>query len=73
VPFGWNVAGGVLSPAPTEMKWVQVAQKMRREGASLHEIARTFNAQQVPTKNGGRWHAKTTSQILDFNDRQERK
>ncbi|MCC7442690.1 MAG: recombinase family protein [Bdellovibrionales bacterium] len=72
VPYGWRSIGGVLAPEPTEMKWVQLARQMRSEGASLHEIARTLNDRQVPTKNGGRWHAKTISQILDFNDRHER-
>ena len=41
----------------------------RRQRLSLHAIARTFNGENVQTKNGGRWHAKSISQILECNAR----
>ena len=69
VPFGWVSDQGVLREAPAEMKWVRVAREMRAKGESYHAIARHYNELGVPTKNGGRWHAKTIYQILDFNSR----
>ena len=69
VPFGWTAKQGVLREAPAEMKWVRTARAMRTKGQSYHAIARHYNERGVPTKNGGRWHAKTIYQILDFNSR----
>lgn len=69
VPFGWNIESGVLIQISTEWPWVLKAHEMRKSGLSLHKIAAHFTAQQVLTKNGGRWFAKTISQILEFNAR----
>ena len=69
VPFGWASEQGMLHEDPAEMKWVRVARDLRAQGQSYHDISRYFHERGVPTKNGGRWHAKTISQILDFNSR----
>lgn len=79
VPFGWTQIQGVLQKDQKEMRWVELARKMRLRGESYHSIARHFQSRGVSTKNGGKWHAKTISQILEFNDqhlahaRQEKK
>lgn len=36
----------------------------REEGAKLREIAAELNADRVPTKRGGRWHASTVRYVL---------
>jgi len=66
-PFGWDVEHGVLKKKPAEMRWVKLARAMRAKGESFNSIARHFQGRAVPTKNGGRWHARTVIQILNFN------
>jgi hypothetical protein len=68
-PFGWVAERGMLRELAQEIKWVRLAQRMRAKGESYHSIARYLSGRGVPTKNGGWWHAKTISQILDFNSR----
>lgn len=38
--------------------------RMRKDGETLRSIAETLNADGVPTKRGGEWHASTVSYIL---------
>lgn len=65
LPYGWDVVQGELVESPEEQKWITKMKKMREAGESLHAIARFLNSNAVPTKNGGKWHAKTISQILN--------
>ena len=67
VPFGWLLKDGVLIENPLEMKWVKTAWELRQGGQSFRAIANYFQDQAVPSKNGGKWHAKTIWQILEFN------
>ena len=64
VPYGWNVAQGELIANPEEQKWISKMREMSEAGESLHAIARYLSQEGVPTKNGGKWYAKTVSQIL---------
>ena len=66
-PFGWNVVQGRLQKNAKEWPQFLEIQRLRSEGNSLHKIADILTSRNVPTKNGGRWFAKTVSQILDFN------
>jgi len=63
-PFGWDVVLGELIPNPEEQNWISQMKERFRAGESLHSIARFLTGERVRTKNGGRWHAKTISQIL---------
>ena len=67
VPFGWLLENGVLVENPLEMKWVKAAWELRQGGQSYQAIANYFQEQGVPSKNGGKWHAKTIWQVLKFN------
>jgi len=67
VPFGWLLENGVLIENPLETKWVKAAWELRQGGQSYRAIANYFQDQGVPSKNGGKWHAKTIWQILEFN------
>jgi hypothetical protein len=69
VPFGWSVESGILIQNPAEWPWVLKAHELRKSGLSLHKIAAHFTERRVPTKNGGRWFARTIKQILEFNSR----
>ncbi len=66
-PFGWDVVHGQLQFNEMEWPWVQEIYRLHLSGTSMHKIAATLVDQNVPTKNGGRWFAKTISQILKFN------
>ncbi len=66
-PFGWDVVHGHLKNNKEEWKWVLKIHAMREADDSLHKIAAFLCEKNVPTKNGGRWFAKTVSQILEFN------
>lgn len=66
-PFGWAVTQGQLHKNEKEWEWVVEMHRLRSLGTSLHKIADTLTSQDVATKNGGRWFAKTVSQILTFN------
>jgi len=66
-PFGWDVVQGRLQQNKKEWEWVLEIHRLRNLGTSLHLIADSLTSQNVATKNGGRWFAKTISQILNFN------
>jgi hypothetical protein len=66
-PFGWDVIHGRLARNSKEWRWVLEIHGLRSSGTSLHKIADILSAKHVATKNGGRWHARTISQILEFN------
>lgn len=68
-PYGWKRELGRLVPHVAEQKLVARMVEARHAGLSLHAIARAFNEEKVPSKNGGRWHAKSISQILECNAR----
>ncbi|MGK5081662.1 recombinase family protein [Bdellovibrionota bacterium FG-1] len=68
-PFGWKREKGRLVPHVAEQKLIARMVEGRRSKLSLHAIARAFSAENVQTKNGGRWHAKSISQILECNAR----
>lgn len=63
-PYGWNIVMGELIANFDEQKWISKMVEMCRAGESLNSIARFLSTSEVPTKNGGKWHAKTVSQIL---------
>jgi hypothetical protein len=41
-----------------------VIRKIQRSGASLHQIADALNARGIGTPRGGRWYAKSVSNVL---------
>jgi hypothetical protein len=56
-----------LEKNPTEWVHVEQMQQFRMEGKSFHWIAAEMTKLGIKTKNGGKWHAKTVSQIIKFN------
>lgn len=69
VPYGWKSVLGVLEKEPREWRCVEMMYKLQEQGKSLHKIAAELTRREVPTKNGGKWFAKTVSQILKFNSK----
>jgi DNA invertase Pin-like site-specific DNA recombinase len=41
-----------------------VIREIQRSGASLHQIADALNARGIGTPRGGRWYAKSVSNVL---------
>jgi DNA invertase Pin-like site-specific DNA recombinase len=41
-----------------------VIREIKRSGASLHQIADALNARGIATPRGGRWYAKSVSNVL---------
>lgn len=68
-PYGWKSINGVLEKEPREWRCVELMFKLRSQGLSLHKIAAELTHRKVPTKNGGKWFAKSISQILKFNEK----
>jgi hypothetical protein len=65
VPFGWNSVNGFWVKNLEEWHRVEMMFKFHEEGRSLNWIAKELTRMEVITKNGGKWYAKTVSQILD--------
>jgi DNA invertase Pin-like site-specific DNA recombinase len=68
-PFGYTtVAGGggenELRPDPAEQDVLDRIRAMRAGGLPHFQIAKRLNAEGVPTKRGGRWHAASVSYIV---------
>ncbi len=68
-PYGWKSVNGVLEKELAEWRCVELMFQLREQGLSLHKIAIELTHRKVPTKNGGRWFAKSISQILKFNEK----
>ncbi len=68
-PYGWKSVNGILEKEPSEWQCVELMFQLRHQGFSLHKIAAELTHRKVPTKNGGRWFAKSISQILKFNEK----
>jgi site-specific DNA recombinase len=47
-----------------EAKIITTILRLRKQRLSMQSIATHLNSNQVPTKNGGRWHASTIDYIL---------
>lgn len=64
IPFGYDRAEDALVPNMPELELVDRMHKLRQAGCTLRGIAERLNAERVPAKNDGRWHASTVRQIL---------
>ncbi len=67
IPYGFNLAddGETLIPNPQEKKALEIMQELRNRGLSLRTIARELESRGIKAKNGGKWHAKVISQIVE--------
>jgi site-specific DNA recombinase len=64
VPFGYVRVNDRLVPNPDEMRVVMQIRELRSQGISFAKIADDLNAEQVPTKNHGKWYAASVRYIL---------
>jgi len=54
-PFGFAAGDGGLRPVPAELAAVREAQRLRRQGRTLRQIAAWLTARGIPTRRNGRW------------------
>jgi site-specific DNA recombinase len=65
VPYGFMRDGDNLVPLPEEHAVINRARMLRANGWTLRRIADTFNAENIPTKNGGIWQAQTIKNVVE--------
>jgi DNA invertase Pin-like site-specific DNA recombinase len=63
-PFGFDRKGSRLVGNAQELGTVARIRTLAQAGKSLRAIARLLNQEEVPTKRGGQWHARTVSYLL---------
>lgn len=64
-PYGLQRDGDSFLKDPEEMQTVHRIRRLRENGKTLQEIADVLNEDGIETKRGGKWYAKTVSNILD--------
>jgi DNA invertase Pin-like site-specific DNA recombinase len=63
-PYGYRRRGDTLHEHRAELATVARIREAAAAGESLAGIARALNADAVPTKRGGKWHASTVRYLL---------
>jgi DNA invertase Pin-like site-specific DNA recombinase len=63
--YGLKATGGDLADDEGETGALRSLATMREAGMSYREIAAALNADGVPTKRGGQWHATTVARIIN--------
>lgn len=64
-PFGFDRNGERLVENISETSTLQLIRERRNDGWSLHQIADALNTDGAPTKNGGKWYARTVKNLID--------
>lgn len=62
--LGYEVVEGKLKAVRSEIEVVERILELRRAGETLTAIADTLNFEGVATKRGGKWYAKTVSNVI---------
>lgn len=63
-PYGYRRQGKALKASRSELANVARIRELHAAGESLAAIARRLNAEDVPTKRGGRWYASTVRYLV---------
>jgi DNA invertase Pin-like site-specific DNA recombinase len=63
-PFGFDRIGGRIAENPSEQAVIGRIQQQRAAGQTLRAIADGLNADEIPTKTGGKWYASTVKYLL---------
>jgi DNA invertase Pin-like site-specific DNA recombinase len=65
-PLGFRANGSRerMQPVPEELETVRQILTLWRSASSYAAIARKLNAEGIPTKRGGRWHAMTVRKVV---------
>ena len=63
-PFGYRLEGGVLFPEPEEARVVKAIFTLFLSGRGALSIAKELNADQIPTRHGGKWGRSSVEYLL---------
>jgi site-specific DNA recombinase len=63
-PYGYDVIDGSLVINPTEQTVLARMKTDRANGMSFDKLAKALNAEAIPAKRGGPWHAMSVRQVL---------
>jgi DNA invertase Pin-like site-specific DNA recombinase len=58
------VERNMANPDQRAANVLPIIREIQRSGASLHQIADALNARGISTPRGGRWYAKSVSNVL---------
>lgn len=64
-PYGWRAVGGELEPVEEEQAGIALARTLRRQGASLRQIATQLEDGGYRPKRGGPWHPIQVRRLLE--------
>lgn len=64
-PYGFDREGDKLVENEQEIETVKLIKERREKGETLQSIAEELNSRGIETKQGGKWYAKTVSNILE--------
>ena len=63
-PFGYRLEGGILYPEPEEARVVKAIFTLFLSGRGALSIAKELNADQIPTRHGGKWGRSSVEYLL---------
>ena len=64
-PYGFDRQGNTLKENARELEVVALIKEMRIQGWSFRKIAGALNEQEIPAKQGGRWHPGTIKYLVE--------
>jgi len=64
-PYGFDREGNSLKENERELQVVALVKEMRTQGWSFRKIAGALNEQEIPAKQGGRWHPGTIKYLVE--------
>ncbi len=67
VPYGYDRIDKDLVINPDEAKTIEYMLKLREKGYGFRKIATQLNKENIKSKHGGLWYAKTVEHIIERN------
>lgn len=67
VPYGYDRIEKDLVINPSEAKHIEYMIQLRKKGYGFRKIASTLNKENIKSKLGGQWYAKTVEQVVQRN------
>jgi len=65
VPYGYEAIDKTLAVVESEAAAIALIKDMKEQGLKLQAIADELNAQNIPTKRGGKWYATSVKNVLE--------
>lgn len=65
VPYGYESIDKTLAVVESEAAAIALIKDMKEQGLKLQAIADELNAQNIPTKRGGKWYPTSVKNVLE--------